>query len=67
MKPGNRPPKIKRRQLIPARKRVILPERCAYVTSSVSACFTYLSLLDFRDCYYARRGLLDHLSSNGFD
>ena len=28
MKPGNRPPKIKRRQSIPARKCVILPERC---------------------------------------
>jgi hypothetical protein len=32
MKPGNRPPKIKRRQLIPASKRVILPARCAQVT-----------------------------------
>jgi hypothetical protein len=24
-------------------------------------------LLDFRDSYYARRGLFDHLNSNGFD
>src|SRR5215831_14174601 len=29
-----------------------------------SARFTYLRLLDFRDCYHARRGLLGHLSSN---
>jgi hypothetical protein len=29
MKPDDRRPNAKRRQLIPARKRVILPERCA--------------------------------------
>ena len=34
---------------------------------SVSARFTYLRLLDFSDCYYSRSGLLDHLSSDGFD
>jgi len=34
---------------------------------SGSACFTYLRLLDFRDCYHARSGLLDHLNSDGFD
>jgi hypothetical protein len=32
-----------------------------------SACFTYLCLLDFRDTYYARSRLLDHLSNGGFD
>ena len=46
-----------------ARRCVILPERCAYVTAA-SACFTYLRLLNFRDSYYARRGLLDCLSSD---
>jgi hypothetical protein len=29
--------------------------------------FTYLDLLEFRDGYYARRGLLNHLNSDGFD
>src|SRR5262249_39378420 len=32
-----------------------------------SACFAYLYLLNFRDSYYARSGLLNHLSSDGFD
>ena len=27
----------------------------------------FTCLLDFRDSYYARSGLLDHLNSNGFD
>ena len=32
-----------------------------------SACSTYLSLLDLRDSYYARSGLLDRLDGDGFD
>jgi hypothetical protein len=35
------------------------------ITLSGSARFT--SLLDFRECYYTRSGLLDHLDSDGFD
>ena len=35
--------------------------------SAVSARFTHLRLLDFRDRDYARRGLLDYLNSDGFD
>ena len=34
---------------------------------SGSACFTYLRLLDFRDSYYTRSRLLDHLNSDGFN
>jgi hypothetical protein len=41
------------------------PQRRQGCEGPGSARFT--SLLDFRDCYYTRSGLLDHLDSDGFD
>jgi hypothetical protein len=67
LKPGNRPPKIKRRQLIRPGKTYNFSWTLRLSHTAASACFTYLRLLDFRDSYYVRSGLLDHLSSDGFD
>src|SRR5215831_2857770 len=67
MKPGNRRPKTKGRQSIPARK--MHNSTCALRLShtATSACFTDFSLLNFRDSYHARSRLLDHLNSDAFD
>jgi hypothetical protein len=44
-----------------------LPHKSSTSYSLPAGALSYLRLLDFRDCYYARSRLLDHLSSDGFN
>lgn len=67
MKPDNGRPKTKRRQSIATMKMHDSTWALRLGHTAKSACFTYFSLLDFRDSYHARSRFLDHLNSDAFD
>src|SRR5262249_18925092 len=59
-------PIAKRRQSH-SRHKIIKFVRALPLSHCRPACFAYLCLLNFRDSYCARSGLLNHFSSDGFD